>query len=247
MIGNNNNISKRKIGQQFHFCCDLCVVESNRYFWNFTADLYLKWVTKRSMIEKGAKRKGDSEGTSLAALLKVRMVMDKISMIEEVKLKSKITAACQSQATQADVTLNSSVAKIEISTETKKVTDRIMPSSPTADFYVFMNIDILLNIIEMIGICPEGHSKVKCHHDDSATKKKGLAHVFVVTCCSCPWYHDLYTSKEIVSAKRGSNKYDVNVRAFIAFREIGRGYSSIQTFCQYMNMSSPMTKKIMII
>ena len=125
---------------------------------------------------------------------------------------------CQNQATQVDVRLNSSASKIEISTETKEVTDRIMPSSPTADFYVFMNTDILLNIVEMIGTCPERHSKVKCHHDDSATKKKGLAHVFVVTCCSCPWYHDLYTSKEIVSAKRGSNKYDVNVRAFIAFR-----------------------------
>ena len=149
----------------------------------------------------------------------------------------------QSQATHVDVALNSSASKIEISTETKEVTDRIMSSSPTADFYVFINTDILLSIIEMIGICPECHSKVKCHHDDSATKKKGLAHVFVATCCSCPWYHDLYTSKEIVSAKRGNNKYNVNVRAFIAFREIGRGHSSIQTFCQYMNMASPMTKK----
>ena len=41
----------------------------------------------------------------------------------------------------------------------------------------------------------------------------------------------------------GSNKYDVNVRAFIAFRENGSGHSSIQKFCQYMNMASPMTKK----
>ena len=32
------------------------------------------------------------------------------------------------------------------------------------------------------------------------------------------------------------------MRAIIAFREIGVGYSSMQTFCSVMNMNAPMSK-----
>ena len=36
--------------------------------------------------------------------------------------------------------------------------------------------------------------------------------------------------------------YDVNIRTVSAFREIGRGYAAIETFCGFMNMPPPMNK-----
>ena len=40
---------------------------------------------------------------------------------------------------------------------------------------------------------------------------------------------------------RGSNPFDDNLRAILAFREIGKGYAGVETFCGYMNIPPPMT------
>ena len=39
----------------------------------------------------------------------------------------------------------------------------------------------------------------------------------------------------------GNVPYDVNLRTAVAFREIGRGHTAIETFCGFMNMPPPMT------
>ena len=36
-----------------------------------------------------------------------------------------------------------------------------------------------------------------------------------------------------------SRRYDVNVRSVMAFREIGRGLSHVETFSRVMNMPQP--------
>ena len=41
--------------------------------------------------------------------------------------------------------------------------------------------------------------------------------------------------------KKGK-KYDINIRSAIAFREVGRGYTALESFCYIMNMPPPMTR-----
>ena len=38
------------------------------------------------------------------------------------------------------------------------------------------------------------------------------------------------------------SRFDVNIRSVIAFREIGKGLTSIETFCFHMNMPPPMSR-----
>ena len=78
--------------------------------------------------------------------------------------------------------------------------------------------------------------------------KKGLAHFFMAEChCSCTklceWYTTTCTSPTVQSKQCGVKPYEVNLRAMIAFREIGRGYQSILEFCKLMNMPPPMDRK----
>ena len=58
-------------------------------------------------------------------------------------------------------------------------------------------------------------------------------HKFLVTVSS---------TKEVEKSNVGRKGFDVNVRIVIAFREIGRGYTSIKKFCGIMNIPTPMTK-----
>lgn len=42
--------------------------------------------------------------------------------------------------------------------------------------------------------------------------------------------------------KPGPNLFDINYRAIIAFREIGKGYNAISKFCGVMNFPSAMVR-----
>ena len=57
---------------------------------------------------------------------------------------------------------------------------------------------------------------------------------------SCRWEKSFYTSDTVERDGRGANPFDVNLRAIMAFREIGKGHKGLQTFCGYMNMPPPM-------
>ena len=54
----------------------------------------------------------------------------------------------------------------------------------------------------------------------------------------CEWKHCFNTSK-----KQGRS-HEVNVRAVLAFREIGRGHSAMTTFSKVMNMPAPPARRI---
>ena len=79
--------------------------------------------------------------------------------------------------------------------------------------------------------------------------KYGLAHFFKAEChcdCTklCEWASTMPTSHNVSTHQRGVKPYEINLRAMITFREIGRGYKSIQEFCKLMNMSPPMDRKV---
>ena len=59
----------------------------------------------------------------------------------------------------------------------------------------------------------------------------------------CKWTECYYTSLEKKEKRTGQVGYDVNTRAILAFREIGRGYSALCEFAMNMNMTAPVTKK----
>ena len=67
-------------------------------------------------------------------------------------------------------------------------------------------------------------------------------HKFSASCTEekCKWIDNFYNSKEVKTLKRGRKPYDINFRSVIAFQDIGKGLTSIESFCHSMNMPPPM-------
>ena len=109
------------------------------------------------------------------------------------------------------------------------------------DCYIFMKTNILEEIITAIGCCSKCSANVNFNHD--AKHKKGLSHCIFISCASCQWEQKFYSSKAISKpVKAGPKTIDAYLRIILAFREIGKGYSSIKKFCGLMNMPDPMNK-----
>ena len=64
-------------------------------------------------------------------------------------------------------------------------------------------------------------------------KKHGYSHYIVLQCEACEWKYCFYTSK-----KQGQS-HELNVRAVLAFREIGKGHNALTTFSKVLNMLAP--------
>ena len=118
------------------------------------------------------------------------------------------------------------------------------------NFNFIMEFSMLKKLVDLIGTCPE------CSCDSNLTisdgGKHGLSHSFLIGCDNCAW-SDVFKTSPKVRVKRtlkegkkkttGDNPFDVNLRAVIAFREIGGGLAAMETFCTIMNMKPPMTTK----
>ena len=52
-----------------------------------------------------------------------------------------------------------------------------------------------------------------------------------------------YISKEVKSDNPGASPFEINYRAIIAMREIGKGFTGISNFCGFMNLPPPMNEK----
>lgn len=97
----------------------------------------------------------------------------------------------------------------------------------------------------------------------NASKKKGFVHRLDFDCISCDWSMERYTSEKVKTKedssdspddtdssdieddeKRSSSSshFDLNIRAVLVFREMGRGLTGMKSFCEVMDMSSPMSK-----
>ena len=88
-------------------------------------------------------------------------------------------------------------------------------------------------------VCPEyGHKKITL--SDNRKKRKGFAHNLELLCESCEWYKSVYTSKECIKQNHGQGPKicEANARVVIGFREIGKGFTAMETFYQWMNMFS---------
>ena len=68
--------------------------------------------------------------------------------------------------------------------------------------------------------------------ENNLEKKYGLACCLELFCNNCNWSSSLYSNKEIEKKDiPGRNPLDINIRTIIAFLEMGKGHSGLETFC----------------
>ena len=72
--------------------------------------------------------------------------------------------------------------------------------------YLFVNSVNILNLIDLIGKCPECNSNVILN----LKIKKGLCHQFQISCCKCEWSELMETSKTLNNNKKGK-QHDINI------------------------------------
>ena len=108
------------------------------------------------------------------------------------------------------------------------------PEGPT-NYYIFTNFTALEEIVSQVGSCPECQQKVKI--ENILEKRMGYAHTLKLHCIECSWQSFHYTSKPVTFKKgKGRRFHEINLRAGIAFREIGKGHQGLENFCRIMNM-----------
>ena len=108
----------------------------------------------------------------------------------------------------------------------------------TTSMYMMTDIKIFINLLQLVGQYPECSNAITTTLDFSS--KKGLVQKVVPSCkdtTGCAWRYSTYTSTMTKNDER--SRYDVNIRSIIAFGEIRRGLSHIETFHRIMNMSRP--------
>lgn len=101
--------------------------------------------------------------------------------------------------------------------------------------YILINMSVLQEIINIVGKCPVCMQQITV--SNLLTKKKGFANLLQFECSNCKWNHELYSSTKIGNkSKAGPKSFEVNTRLVLAFREIGRGLSALESFARCMNM-----------
>lgn len=114
----------------------------------------------------------------------------------------------------------------------------------TDDFFFIMHFGLLKNLVEEISCCPtcKGHVTLRMIFSD----KMGLSQKLCISCDTCDWSNAMFTSPEVKSEGQkqpGLNKFEVNVRTIMSFREFGKGLEAIKVFSSIMNMPQPMNQK----
>jgi len=110
------------------------------------------------------------------------------------------------------------------------------------DFFFFCHFHVLKNMVATIGSCQECQSN-KLDLTYIPEEAKGFASPFCITCPECDWSYKFLSSPEFCLPgrdKRGAKSKEVNIRATMAFREIGKGHEDMKTFSTIMNMPPPM-------
>ena len=99
--------------------------------------------------------------------------------------KMKILSSCCSSKSSVDIVNNDFVNKNNFSAN----------DDQSNDCYMFTNTNVLEEIITAIGSCPKCSANVNLNHD--AKLKKGLSHCIFISCASCQWEQNFYSSKTL--------------------------------------------------
>ena len=110
--------------------------------------------------------------------------------------------------------------------------------------YLLLDSNILDSILKNVGVCPTCNFKELELCNNISRKKGELANCLEIKCTAsgCDYFFSTYTSKRVRQDRvvRGQTPFDINARAVIAFREIGKGHTSMETLFGYMNCVPPM-------
>ena len=101
----------------------------------------------------------------------------------------------------------------------------------------------ILSLIFKSLCCPDCKNGDCLQLYDLASKKKGLARCLELKCSCCSYTRTFYTSKELTrkDGGKGRNKYEINVRAVYACRQIGSGHEHLKKLCCYLDMPELLT------
>ena len=115
-------------------------------------------------------------------------------------------------------------------------------STDDDDYYIFLSFKVLHTLISILARCKDCNGDLSLYHNEE--KRMGFSTFLTVKCQQCEWKHEFYSSSEIeMKNSPGRNMQDVNLRAVLAFREIGRGHEAMKMFASCMNMPLPMAYK----
>jgi hypothetical protein len=164
------------------------------------------------------------------------------------KRKGFATRALNANTSVVDTTVNNEPIQNK-SASGKKLNVSFSESDPpiaTPGCNFFINSDLFMSLINIVGRCPVCVAAIDIEH--LLSNKMGLAQFFNISCTECNWKITFCSSKEcsILQSISGRKSFEINLQAITAFREIGRGFSAIKTFCSCMNMPSPMAKTTFI-
>ena len=102
------------------------------------------------------------------------------------------------------------------------------------------------SIIKLLGTCPNYSNKsidIKCDQ----SQKKGLSFLLNFVCDSeiCDWSQSFYTSKRLNQTPGCDNQsFEINNRAIITTREIGRGHTALIFFLWLYEYATTYTNQI---
>ena len=112
-----------------------------------------------------------------------------------------------------------------------------------ADFFFFMQYSCLKAIFLSMVTCPNTQCPGDIDIGIDIEKKQGLWNFIIVNCELCGFTSSDFTSKKTLKkCEIGPKFFEVNLRATLAFKELGKGHEAMTTFCTVMNMPSLLSK-----
>ena len=106
----------------------------------------------------------------------------------------------------------------------------------TCNTFMLISTGVLKTIIGEVGTCPVGSQRIDI--EEIQNERMGLCSKVKLFCLQCDWSVSNVLSEEFETDKgsRGRKFFEVNLRAVIAFREMGKGHEGLNIFARLMNM-----------
>ena len=107
------------------------------------------------------------------------------------------------------------------------------------NYNLIVNFGVLKSFVSAFLSCPKCDSK-NVELCDELSLCMGYAHKLRLICQDCPHKIETFTSSECekTESKQGRRKFEINVRAVTAFREVGKGHESMTNVSRCLHMFS---------
>ena len=141
----------------------------------------------------------------------------------------KIESSASDVAYPTNINNNSPATAVTTDIEMSETTTNANTFMSDSSFLLIAT-STLKGIINCVGICPSCQSTNIILNIDQ-TMKKGLNLPITLLCTTCNWTTKYYTSGKVKGNTKVNSCYEVNVRAVMAIRKIGRGHIGLEKLC----------------